>query len=127
MTSKLVPQHGSGGIVVPPVSWPITLTQDQYNDILDEIASAGRIETAKRDKRIAELEAALEPFARLADKIEQTASQDACEQMGQRIANLESLLHDVDAVLEFVWPHFGGDDADRIGRIQKRVIDAVSN
>ncbi len=41
-----------------------------------------------------------------------------------RIAELESLLHDIDACLEWVWPHFGGDQADKIAALQKRVIDA---
>ena len=59
MTERQVPKHGSGGIVVPPASYPITLTEEQCKDILDEMAWAGQKEAEKRDKRIAELEAAV--------------------------------------------------------------------
>ena len=55
------------------------------------------------------------------------STREEFRRLDQRVADLESLLHDVDACLEWVWPHFGGDQADKIAALQKRVIDAVSN
>lgn len=51
---------------------------------------------------------------------------EMCRVKDAHIANLKSLLHEIDALLEMVWPHFGADDADRIRRIQERIIYAVS-
>lgn len=45
----------------------------------------------------------------------------------ERIANLESLLHDCDAMLEKTWPHFGGEDAAAIAELQQRIVDAISD